>query len=230
MMRKGRQFDADPVALAHLAALYDDPHDAGFADEVAPFFAAERRGHQPRLYPVQLAARVAQPGHLDDRRAAEMEPGAGRQSEQINAAHRDILAHLPGRDAEAGFAQFVMQFGMNEVDLAQIRLARIAFDARAVLHARAGMRVAFDAEPREQPDTLFVRLAHCVPGAAAHSDDHSLHRVLYSKVVKKSGTPLSPSLRAGGEREGPAEREGEGRAGCKLRLPHGANRPFTPGR
>ena len=51
---------------------------------------------------VELAARVAQPGHLDDgrcRRGSRRAP-VGRPSRSTPAC-RDILAHLPGRHGEA---------------------------------------------------------------------------------------------------------------------------------
>jgi len=52
-------------------------------------------------------AGVAQPGYLDDRLVTEMEPRAARQAEQVDPARRDVLAHQPGGDGEAGLAQLV---------------------------------------------------------------------------------------------------------------------------
>ena len=40
-----------------------------------------------------------------------------------------------------------------------------------MLHQHAGMRVALDAEPREQPDLGHLLLAEPVPGVAVHGDD-----------------------------------------------------------
>src|SRR5438045_9474011 len=95
-MRLRRQLDPDLVAGPHLAAGNDDAHDAGLANQIAMLVPAERRRHQSRLDAVQLRTRVAQAGHLDDRRAAETQPRAGRQTEQIDALRRDVLAHLTG--------------------------------------------------------------------------------------------------------------------------------------
>ena len=43
---------------------------------------------------------------------------------------------------------------MDEVDLAQVRLARIARDARAMLDRHALVRVALDTEPGQQTDAV----------------------------------------------------------------------------
>src|SRR5690348_7851298 len=106
-----RQLDPDRVAFADLAALQHDPHDPGLADQVAIRIARQGRRHQPGLQLVELAARVAQAGHLNDRILAQMEPRPGRQPEQIDSLGRDVLAHLPGGDRKPGTAQFVEQLG-----------------------------------------------------------------------------------------------------------------------
>jgi hypothetical protein len=81
-MRLRRQLNPDRIAGSHLAAGDDDAHDTGLANQVAVLVPAEGRRHQSRLDAVQLGARVAQAGHLDDRRAAETQPRAGGQIEQ----------------------------------------------------------------------------------------------------------------------------------------------------
>ena len=91
-MRLWRQLDADRVAGAYLAAGYNHAHDTGFANQIAVLVAVEGCGHQPPLDAIQLGARVAQTGHLDDSAVAETQPGAGRQPERIDAARRDVLA------------------------------------------------------------------------------------------------------------------------------------------
>ena len=116
-MRLWRQLDEDRVAGAHLAAGDDHAHDAGLANQVAVLVTVEGRSHQPALDAVQLGAGVAQTGHLDDRAVAETQPGAGRQSEQIDAARCDVLAHLAGHDGKARVPQLVVQFAVNQMDL-----------------------------------------------------------------------------------------------------------------
>jgi hypothetical protein len=145
-VRRWRWFDFDRIAWPYFAAGYDDGHDAGLADQVAVLVAPERCRHQPDLDAVQLCAGITQPGYLDNCRRAQMQPCAGRQSQQIDAVGRDVLAHLPGCDGEAGFPQFVMQLGMDQMHLPHIGLGGVARHPRAVFDGRTEMRVAFDPE------------------------------------------------------------------------------------
>lgn len=55
-----------------------------------------------------------------------MQPGTARQPEQIDTARGDILADLPNRYLQAGGPQFVKQFGVDQMNLAKIRLVRVA--------------------------------------------------------------------------------------------------------
>jgi hypothetical protein len=55
-----------------------------------------------------------------------MQLGTGRQPQKIDAARRDVLAHLPGRDGEAVLPQLVVQLGMDQMDLAQIGLGGVS--------------------------------------------------------------------------------------------------------
>ncbi|MFN8536830.1 MAG: hypothetical protein U0232_05070 [Thermomicrobiales bacterium] len=73
-----------------------------------------------------MGAGVAEAGDLDHRRVAQMEFCAGRQAEQIDAARGDVLAHLAGGQVEPARAQLVVQLGVDEVDLAQVRLVGVA--------------------------------------------------------------------------------------------------------
>jgi hypothetical protein len=92
----GRQLDNDRVAGSYLAACTDDSHDASLTDECAALVSSQYRRHQPWLKAVQLDARITQAGHFNYRSVAQAQPRAGWKSKQINAACRDILAHLPG--------------------------------------------------------------------------------------------------------------------------------------
>src|SRR5437764_15352881 len=65
---------------------------------------------------------------------------------------------------------------MDQVDLAQIGLGRVARDARAMLDGCALMRVAIDAEPRQKPDAVLVGFHQRVLRAAADCRDHCVHR------------------------------------------------------
>lgn len=155
-MREWRQINGDGVARPHYAAGDDDRHNARFADQVAPRVAVEHCRHQAGLNVIELRAGVAQAGNFDDCRVAKSQPRAGRQAEQINPLGGDILPHLPGRKRETAPAQLVVQFGMDEVNLAKIGLMRIPGHPRAVLDGRSRMRVIFNAKPGEQPDRPLI--------------------------------------------------------------------------
>src|SRR5215813_1563204 len=71
-----------------------------------------------------------------------------------------------------------MEFGVDQMNLPQIPLSGVAGHPRAMFDGFAEMRIAFNAEPRQQSDAVLVRLAHRVLGAAAYCDDHSVHRTL----------------------------------------------------
>ena len=74
----------------------NDAHDSGFADQLAIAVAIQCGIHQSGLDLVELGARVAQSGDLDDGVPAEMQASAGRQPEQIDAGCRHVFAHLAG--------------------------------------------------------------------------------------------------------------------------------------
>jgi len=148
-MRLPRQLHPDRVAGPHLAAGDDDAHDARFTNQVAALVPAECGGHQTCLNAVQLGTRIAQTLHFDNS-PTEMQPCTYRQTEEIDTARRDVLAHLPGRDCETTRSQFVVQFGVDQVNLAQIGLGRVARDPRAVLDGDPLVRVAFDSRARQR--------------------------------------------------------------------------------
>ena len=52
----------------------------------------------------------------------------GGQPEQVDAARRDVLAHLALRDRKPARPQLVVQLGVDQVHLAQVRLLGIARD------------------------------------------------------------------------------------------------------
>ena len=151
------EFDPDRVAFGDFAAGEHDPHDPGLADEVAQGVARQGGGHEAGLEFVELAAGVAQPGHLDQR-PSETQTRAGREAEQIDAARRDILAHDAGCQTKPGGFELVVQFGVDQVDLAQIGHGRVLGDARAVLDRHPHMRVALDPEPSQEADAALIRL------------------------------------------------------------------------
>ena len=77
-MRRWRQLDRDAIAGAHISPRDDDGHHPRLADKAPLGVAVQRRLHQPVGEPVELDARVAQPGDLDDGLGSEPQPGAAR--------------------------------------------------------------------------------------------------------------------------------------------------------
>ena len=68
-----------------------------------------------------------------------------------------------------------MKLSMDQVDLAQVGLARITRHPRAVFDRHAEMRVAFHPQPSEEPDAFPIRLGKGVRRAEAHSDHGACH-------------------------------------------------------
>jgi hypothetical protein len=124
-MRRRGQFDIDPIAGVNLSAGQYYAHDSGFANDIALLVVAYKLLDKTRLKLIQLDAGVSQTSHLDHRRIAQMQPGASWQTKQIDATGCHILAQLSGGNFESGVAQLGMQFEMNQVYLAQVRLARV---------------------------------------------------------------------------------------------------------
>lgn len=173
LVRRGGQFDPQGVARPHLARGDDDAHDAGLADEIALRVAVENRRHQSGTIRVELPARIAQPGDLDDGRGADAKPRSARQVEQRKPARQDVLSDAARHDPESGGIELVENLFVKQMHLAQVGLRRILGDARAVLDGRSEVRVALNAEALEQPDALLHVLAEPVRLAAAHRDDET---------------------------------------------------------
>ena len=134
----------DLVAGPHISIGQDYAHDAGLADQLPSVIAVQGGRHQARLDAIELGAGIAQSGDLDDCRVAQMQPRAGRELQQMDAASRDVLAHQAGRQLETGWLQLVVQLGMDQVHLPQVRLAGVARHPGAVLDRRTEVSVPFD--------------------------------------------------------------------------------------
>jgi hypothetical protein len=84
--------------------------------------------------------------------------------------------------------KLVVELGMDQVYLAEVRLLRIVAHPRKVLDRDAGVRVVGDSDPRDQPDAVAVLLAGAVAGAAADRDDPRLgsafaHTITVSRPI-----------------------------------------------
>jgi len=146
-VRRRGQFDIDPITRVNLAAGQYYTHDSGLTNDIALVVETYQPLEKAWLKLIQLDAGVSQTGHLNHCRITQMQPGASWQAKQIDATGCHILAQLSGGDFEAGVAQLGMQFEMNQVYLAQVRLAGVNGHSRAVLHRGAHVSVAIHAEP-----------------------------------------------------------------------------------
>src|SRR5690606_30671092 len=102
-MRLRWKLDPNPIPWPHFATRYDHTHDPGLADEVPLLITIQDGGHQSRLKVIQLGTRVSQPGHFHHRLVTQMEPRTCGKPEQVDAARRDVFAHIAGRDEKAFF-------------------------------------------------------------------------------------------------------------------------------
>ena len=147
-----RQLEPDGVARPHHSVDPNDRHHAGLANHIALLIVPEQRSQEARLDAIELSARISQAHHFDGRRVAESQQCPSRQTEQVHAERRDVLAHLAGAHVEARRLKLIVQLGMNQMHLAQIGLARVARHSRAMPDGRSHVRVTLDSQPREQPD------------------------------------------------------------------------------
>lgn len=195
-MRRRREVNRDGVAGTDLAAGDHDPHDAGLADQAALGVAIEYGVHQAWLKVVQLLAGVSQAGNLDHG-LANREPGARRQGQQIEAAGGDVLAHVARPDLDPLGEERLMQLGVDQMDLTQVRLVGVARDPRPVLHSLARMTVALHAKPRQQGDRRLFRLGKAMVTAAADRNNMTWGRgevqgcAALILRVKPGGAPVS---------------------------------------
>ena len=170
-----RRHDPDRVTGADDAAGDDHAHHAGTSYDGAIGRATGHPLQQALVVRLDLHARVPEAFHADHGVGAEVEQGAGRQAEEVDAAGGHVLAEVTGGDPVPVSGDVVEQLSLEQVHLSEVRLVGIASHARPVLHQRTGMGIALDAEPLEQRDRRHLLLAEPVPRVAVHGDDGLLH-------------------------------------------------------
>jgi len=98
------------------------------------------------------------------------------ECKQIDLARGYILSHIAWPDVETAGGEFVVQFGVDEVNLPEIGLRGIARDARKMLHRRPAMRIVLDALPRKQANAGDRGFTEFVDGASRDRRYQSAHR------------------------------------------------------
>jgi hypothetical protein len=147
--RFSREFNQDAIAGVDLSATEHNRHDASFSYEVAIAVSVQRCIHQTFLNTVQLGAWIAKTRDADDGLGADAQLRAGWKVKQIDTAGRDVLA-----------PKLVVQLGVEQVDLAQIRLSRITANARPMLNGLSAMRISLNTNTFDEPDAAPGNLRH----------------------------------------------------------------------
>ena len=80
-MRQGGQFNHNGIPRPNITARDHHAHYAGFANQPAIGRPIQHRRHQPRSEPVDLDARIAQPGNFHNCIRPQPQPRADRQAE-----------------------------------------------------------------------------------------------------------------------------------------------------
>lgn len=171
----GGELDGNRVSDSDDSAGDDHGHHACFAYEAALLVALEDCGHESPLVLVELTARVAQAGDLDDRVRPEPQAGSGGQREQVDTAGEHVLTEGPRAHGETGCGEFVQQLGVHQVHLAQVGCGGIALDPGEVLHGRTRVRVTLDAEAGDQRDPFAGLLGEAMPVVGGHRFDDWCH-------------------------------------------------------
>jgi hypothetical protein len=181
---------ADLIACGHVTAGSDHRHHTRLADQLAVGIPIEYGRQQAREKPVELAAGIAQPGDLDERRGSELKPCTGRERKQVHASSRDVLSDVARAHGKPHSLQLVVELSVDEMDLAKIRLIGVSGNSRAVLHLLAQMHVALHTAPSKQPEAPSARFGEgmLATPADAHNPgcQQSLRMVASSSVA--SGT------------------------------------------
>jgi hypothetical protein len=154
-----RQLDINRIPGPDFASRRYDTHHTRLADQVSIFITIQYGRKKSLLEVVQLCARISQAGDRDHRRAAQMKACPLGQGKQVKTFGRYVFAQVTRQYLETAPLQFLEQFGMNQVNLAEIRLRRVFRDTGAMLDSHAGMGVPFHADPGDQLDAGLHLLA-----------------------------------------------------------------------
>lgn len=196
-MRGRGELEFDPVSRSNLSTVHHDPHDAGLANQVAARVVIEGGFHEAGLKLVELVARVAQAGDLYDGRAPNVQTRTRGEREQAQSDRGDVLTHAAWVDGEPTFAKLVVQLRVNEVDLAQIRLRRVAGDSRPVFHRRSLVGVVAHTQACDEQDRVAARFAQGVDGTPTHRGDEASERFCARRRTRETRRGRHPEALLG---------------------------------
>src|SRR5713101_2698688 len=104
-----------------------------------------------------------------------MEQGPGREREEVDLPRGDVLTHLARGDGETSRREVIVQLAVDQMHLTEVRPRCLLRQAPTMFHRRAAVRIAFDAEPGEQPDEVPRLLAEGVVSTRMHCGDVGTH-------------------------------------------------------
>lgn len=158
--------DFDGITGVYGARVQDDSHDAGLPDLCTSGAARDAGFHQAGMKRVHLRARFAQAGDLDDGAGTKRKPSSQGKPEQVDAGRGNVFAHLSGADGDASRGEFGEEFGVQQMDLAEVRRGGVFAHAVEMLGGGTGVRVAVNAVVGDEADSGFDLLAEAVDSAS----------------------------------------------------------------
>ena len=170
-MWRGGQDCPDGIPDMDHAPVQHNRHHACAPDHLTIRATRQHLGQEARTEGVNLRARVPQAGEFNDSLMAQMQHRATRQRQKVQPAQGDILAHLTRGDGQSLGRHLVQQFRADQMHLPQVRLARIARHARAVLDRHPTMRVTQHTLPRDQGQVRHRVFGEAVPPVPRQGDN-----------------------------------------------------------
>lgn len=104
---------------------------------------------------VDLATGSAETGEFDDGMAAEMEAGAKREREQVDAEGGDVFAELARIKAVPGRGELGKEFRLEKMDLHAVSSVRAFLFQVHMLNREATVSVAMNTLAGEQIDGVL---------------------------------------------------------------------------
>lgn len=125
-MRLGRHHDRDRVTCPDDPVRDDHAHHPGAPYDGTVGRSAGHVAQQALVVRLDLDARVAQALDPDHGVGAQVEQGAGRQPEEVDAAGGQVLAEVTRGDVVPVPGEVVEELRVEQVDLPEVRLVRVA--------------------------------------------------------------------------------------------------------
>ena len=155
----------DEVPRGDVSAGQHYCHDASEPHQITGIAAPKYCRLKPGMKALKLAARVPEAGHLNECAVPELEAGAGGKSKEIDTTGSDVFAHVSGGNGQTEGEQRIVEFTMDEVDLAKVGLHWVLGHSRPMFHCDPKVRIALHPEPGQEADLTNNRLGHGVGGA-----------------------------------------------------------------